>query len=255
MFAPVNTQAIFAPSYGYAAVSAPVSGEATLGRLPSAFVHSAVALPALNNQRESNAAAPAPLAQTAPQNSAQTTLFNLAALGRPGNSPDFSSAFFTQLLAQSSAATQASIATSYVGSLRAGDPEILTAFSNVKYMPSAAAKPQPQSYRVDPLPAQQVPNAAPSEQQIRVAQQQQQVQQQAAAPQMERNFSTIVMRNSFSYAPVAAVPQRRSENQTEDTLRRDRSFLPKEASAAYARAATYAITPKPVEAVDKANTD
>ncbi len=254
VFAAINIPALPAPSYSYTAVSQPLSTP-SLGSLPSSFVHSAVALPALNNQRGGQSGLVAPLAQTAPQTASQTTYFNLNVLANTGGSPDFSSAFFTQLLAQSNAETQATIANSF-STLHAGDPEILTAFSNVKYMPSAAAKPQPQSARVEPLQIQSVPS---EQQQIRVqAQQQQQVQQQqAAAPQAERSFATVVMRSSYSYAPIIAAPQRRSETQgnTEDTLRRDRSFLPKEAAAAYERAATYAVTPKPVEAADKGNTN
>lgn len=261
MFSAVNLPLSPLPSQAYAVVDQNVPAEASLGSLPSKSVYGAIATPALNNQRGSQAAIPSPFVQTAPQTPAQSTLFNLSALSSPGGSPDFSSAFFTQLLAQSSPEMQAGIASSFAGAahLRPGDPAVLASFSFVKYLPSDASKPEPRPLRVNPLP---VTEAAPAETQVRVQhlQRQQQATAQvqvqsapASAPQAQQNFATVVMRNSFSYAPVSGSPARDTSASSEESLRSDRAFLPKEATAAYERTASR-IPVKTVEASAGSNT-
>lgn len=166
-----------------------ISSETTIGSIPSRVVYSAIALPELQNQRGGGAAYGAmPTASAAMPLSAASASQQLAGLSSPGGSPDFSVAFFAQLLGQSSEETQSQLTTTFRDAvpIRLGSPEMFELYSEVKYLPSMAAKPVP----APTYPAVEI-KTAPTPEAAKLP-----VNPQAVIG------AAVVMKNSFSYAPL-----------------------------------------------------
>jgi hypothetical protein len=108
MFSAASFAQSYAPPPALAGVSQGAPSETTLGSIPSRMVYSAIALPAATNQRGSQTPLPTLKAPQTPV-AAPSTAFVLSTLASPGGSPDFSVAFFTQLLAQSDIPTQTTL--------------------------------------------------------------------------------------------------------------------------------------------------
>ncbi len=225
-----------------AVISHGLPSDTTHGSIPSRTVYSAIALPALQNQREGQGPLRASAGVPAMATGAPPTAFSLAQLANPGGSPDHSVAFFAQLLAQSGAETQAELTSSFSGPvpLRPGDPTLLTMFSEIKYMPSGARITAPavpaeaesrQSETQAPLPA---PREAP------VASATGTVPPQLA----DRAYSTAaVLRQGVVYTPIQFTLPKAPKTEAAEAPPRfqNRAASHKEAFAAYAKAAARAV--------------
>jgi hypothetical protein len=145
------------------AVTQGISSDTTLGSIPARAVYSAIAVPELQNQRGGGAPYTA-LSSAAIPSAASTgnIALQLAQLGTAGGSPDFSVAFFAQLLAQSESETQTQITQLFRDAvpLKPGNPELFEAYAEIKYLPSRAAVPAAPEKAPAPPVATAMPNSS-----------------------------------------------------------------------------------------------
>lgn len=130
-------------SFSAASIAAVETSDIAIGRLPFSSVAASVALPEGNNNRSSHS--PTYLAAN-PQNTAMLPFDGYLPRAQTASlSFGFSSQFLAQLLGQSDTASGLSQFFGGSSTLFIGDPGLLEAYGQVKYMPSHASLPRPQT--------------------------------------------------------------------------------------------------------------
>lgn len=131
------------PAMAYSQVQPPLAmstlaqgsaSDTTLGSIPSRSVYSAIPLPELQNQRGGGAAYTAlPTPQAIPSTTAPPFPASLTTLISAGSGPDFSVAFFAQLLGQSDINAQSEITRNFRDAvpLRPQNPELLAVYRDI----------------------------------------------------------------------------------------------------------------------------
>lgn len=141
VFAAPASPFVYAPPPMAAAVTHGVGSGTHIGNIPSHIVPSTIVTPEVQNNRQGT-----PLAANYGQTGTVNTFTappNLLALAPPAATPNHSVAFFAQLLAQSDPSEQLTLTQTFRDPVpfKIMKPEVMEAYSNVKYLPSNAAKP------------------------------------------------------------------------------------------------------------------
>lgn len=193
-----NLQMPVPPAHSAVLTTAP--SDAAIGRLPVFTVASPVPLPEPHNQTQGGSAGRFAPARAEPASTPAPQAFSAPAGGTaPRIGP--SSAFLAQLFAQTSNDTPLREGFfSQPDRLNIFEPDTIIRFSNVKYLPSNAAKPRFEGAPTQPFVElrHSGPSAAPAQAQRATEVQQQAVQREVAAPS-----ATATAERSAGNAPVA----------------------------------------------------
>lgn len=201
------------PPLAMSALAQGSASDTTLGSIPSRSVYSAIPLPELQNQRGGGAtytALPTPQAQSTNSTPFPASLTNLISAG---SAPDFSVAFFAQLLGQSDITAQSEITRNFRDAvpLRPQNPESLPVYQDI-----IPARPQ----NMEVLP---VSNASAN----------------TATTSLMEKTPTVVMQTAFRYITLNPIlPQMSSKS-----LPVNRIMTQKSPAEAYQQTANRRVTP------------